>query len=282
MMKTRALPLAIGVLGFAVAVTAATAGTSRHATELRLSTAMTAAEEVPSPGGDVSGARGTFTATATKSGSGAELSWQLTFSGLTGFATAAHIHTGARGQPGPVSVPLCGPCTSGASGDATVTSTVLEALQTGGTYVNVHTGRNPAGEIRGQLAVLATVRGALTVGQEVPRPRGTRRGVRGAFSGTLTKSGTSARLAWRLTFARLTGRALAAHIHVGRRGRAGPVALPLCGPCRNGARGTATVNASLLNALEAGRAYVNVHTRRNQAGEIRAQLPAVPLVMTTN
>lgn len=281
-MKTRVPSLAIGALGFAIAVTAATAVTTSHATELRLTTALTAAEEVPSPTGNVSGARGTFTATATKSGAGATLNWQLVFSGLTGRANAAHIHTGVRGQPGPVSVPLCGPCESGASGNATVTPTVLQALQTGGAYANVHTPANPAGEIRGQISVLATVRGALSARQEVPRPRGTRRGVRGAFTGTLTKSGTTARLAWRLTFARLTGRAVAAHIHIARRGRPGPVALPLCGPCRNGARGTATATASLLNALEAGRAYVNVHTRRNAAGEIRAQLPAVPLVMSTS
>jgi CHRD domain len=281
-MTTRVPGVAIGVVGLAIAVTAATAGTTNHATELRLTTAMTAAEEQPAPSGNLSDARGTFTATATKSGSGATLSWQLTFSGLTGRATAAHIHTGVRGQAGPVSVPLCGPCDSGASGNATINSTVLQALQTGGAYANVHTPTNAPGEIRGQISVLATVRGSLTAGQEVPRPRGTLRGARGTFSGTLTKSGTTGRLAWRLTFARLTGRAVAAHIHIARRGRPGPVALPLCGPCRNGARGTATVSAALLNALDAGRAYVNVHTQRNAAGEIRAQLPAVPLVMSTS
>jgi hypothetical protein len=281
-MIRRVWGLAIAALGLAIAVTAATAGTTSHATELRLTTAMSAAEEQPAPSGNVSGARGSFTATATKSGSGATLSWQLTFSGLTGRATAAHIHTGVRGQAGPVSVPLCGPCDSGASGNATINSTVLQALQTGGAYANVHTPTNAPGEIRGQISVLATLRGSLTAGQEVPRPRGTLRGARGTFSGTLTKSGTTGRLAWRLTFDRLTGRAVAAHIHIARRGRPGPVALPLCGPCRNGARGTATVSAALLNALDAGRAYVNVHTQRNAAGEIRAQLPAVPLVMSTS
>jgi CHRD domain len=281
-MKTRVLVIAIGAVGLTIAATAATAGVTSHATVLRLTTALNAAQEVPAPTGDVSGARGTFTATATKTSSGANLSWRLTFSGLTGRANAAHIHTAARGQPGPVSVPLCGPCDSGATGNATVTPTVLEALQSGGTYANVHTAANGAGEIRGQISVLATVRGSLSAAQEVPRPSGVRRGARGTFTGTPTKTGSTGRLAWRLTFARLTGRAVAAHIHIAARGRAGPVALPLCGPCRNGQRGTATANAQLLNALEAGRAYVNVHTSRNAPGEIRAQLPRVPLVMSTS
>jgi hypothetical protein len=169
-----------------------------------------------------------------------------------------------------------------ASGNANVSATVLQALQSGGTYANVHTPTNPAGEIRGQIAVRATLTGVLNARQEVPKPKGRTGRAQATFTGTLTKSGTTGRLAWRLTFARLTGRAVAAHIHVGRRGRPGPVALALCGPCRNGARGTATATASLLTALEAGRAYVNVHTRRNPAGEVRAQLPATPLVISSS
>ena len=84
-------------------------------------------------------------------------------------------------------------------------------------------------------------------------------------------------ITWRLTFAKLSGRAIAAHIHSGARGKAGPVIVPLCAPCRSGARGRATVSASVLNALESGASYVNVHTKKNPAGEIRGQLPAVPL-----
>jgi hypothetical protein len=87
-------------------------------------------------------------------------------------------------------------------------------------------------------------------------------------------------LTWRLNFSRLTGRALAAHIHIGPRGRTGGVAVSLCGPCRSGARATTNVSGATLAALEAGRTYVNVHTKRNPTGEIRGQLPAVPLTVT--
>ena len=40
--------------------------------------------------------------------------WKLTFAKLSGAATAAHIHLGAKGKAGNVLVALCGPCTSGA------------------------------------------------------------------------------------------------------------------------------------------------------------------------
>jgi hypothetical protein len=104
-------------------------------------------QEKPVPKGTKSGAAGKFTATVN----GTTVTWKLTFSHLTGPATAAHIHTGKKGVAGAVIVPLCGPCTSPASGTATVTDAQLTQMKNGGTYVNVHTSKNPGGEIRGQI-----------------------------------------------------------------------------------------------------------------------------------
>ena len=263
-------------------VVAGGAGARSQATKVDIGAAMAASDEVPAPKGDVGSATGTFTGTLTKSDSGTVLNWQLSFSNLTGPGTAAHIHLGEPGKPGPVVVPLCSPCTSGASGTANINATVLAAIQSNGAYVNVHTKTNPAGEIRGQVSLVASVKTSLRASQERPKPKPARkvRRARGTFTATVTKSGSSAVIAWRLTFSRLTGRAIAAHIHNGRRGVAGPVIVPLCAPCRNGASGKATVSASVLTALESGRAYVNVHTRRNPAGEIRGQIPAVPLTIS--
>ncbi len=248
-------------------------------TTINLATTLNASQEVPAPNGDVAVARGTFTATVNASATGATVAWELTFSALTGAAGAAHIHIAPRGTAGPIAVPLCGPCQSPASGTANVSATVLEALQTAGAYVNVHTATNAPGEIRGQLGVRANVTTALNARQEVPKPKGNANPnrVRGIFTATITKTGTTGSISWRLTFSKLTGRATAAHIHTGATGRSGPVALPLCGPCRSGVRKAATVQSSLLAALEAGRAYVNIHTARNPAGEIRGQIRAVPL-----
>ena len=272
---------ALAAVGLALAVAVAADARGEATTSIGLIATMNAPSEVPAPAGEVAGARGTFTATATGSATGASLSWQMTFDGLTGPGTAAHIHLAPRGQPGPVAVPLCGPCTSPASGTAEVDASVLAALQAGGAYVNVHTDRNRAGEIRGQVGVAVPAGARLTARQEVPRPKGNVRRATGSLAATVTREGTTGSLAWRLTFARLTGRAVAAHIHVGRVGRAGPVSVALCGPCRNGARGTATLSAAAIAAIEAGRAYVNVHTARNPAGEVRGQLPAVAFRITS-
>ncbi len=266
----------------ALALIAVGAATARpEATSIKVGTAMNAAQEVPAPSGDVAGARGTFSATVTKSGTGATVRWRMTFRGLTGPAAAAHIHTGRTGQAGPVAVALCGPCTSPASGTANADAAALTALQNGGAYVNVHTATNGDGEIRGQIAVTAAIKTTLTSRQEVPKPTGNVGRARGTFTAIVAKSGRSARLSWRLTFARLTGRAVAAHIHIGPRGRAGGVAVALCGPCRSGVRKqNVTLRPAVVAALEAGRAYVNVHTAQNPGGEVRGQIARVPLTVS--
>jgi hypothetical protein len=265
-------------LGVAFAVTAGAAARP-EATSIQLRTVMTADQEVPAPTGDVASARGTFTATLTRADSGAAISWQMSFSGLTGPVGAAHIHQAAAGSPGPVVLALCGPCESPLSGAGRVTQAVVDAIESGNAYVNLHTALNGPGEIRGQLGVGANITTTLDSRQERPRPKGNVRRATGTFTGTVAKVGTRGTIAWRLRFSRLTGAVGAAHIHIAPRGRPGPVAVALCGPCRNGARGTANLTPAALTALEAGRAYVNLHTARNPAGEIRGQIRPVPLTL---
>jgi hypothetical protein len=274
----RRFHLLVSAAALAFALAAVGGATARsQANTLHIAAAMVAANETPTPKGDVSSARGAFTATLTKSGTGAELSWRLEFSGLSGNAVAAHIHVAAPGVAGPVRVPLCAPCTSGVTGTANITADVLDAILNGRAYVNVHTPTNPAGEIRDQVGIVAGVKTTLRAAQERPKPKGKLARAKGTFTATITRTGTSGVITWRLTFSKLSGRATAAHIHRGARGKAGPVIVPLCAPCRSGARGRATISESVLNALGSGGTYVNIHTRKNPAGEIRGQLPAVPL-----
>ena len=48
----------------------------------------------------------------------------------------------------------------------------------------------------------------------------------------------------------------------------------LCGPCKNGKKGTANVTKAQLASIKAGKTYVNIHTAKNAAGEIRGQVKA--------
>ncbi len=80
------------------------------------------------------------------------LSWTLTYSGLTGPATAAHIHGPAMaGSNAGVLIPFQGPITSPLKDRITLTPAQAAQLASGQWYVNVHTAANPGGEIRGQL-----------------------------------------------------------------------------------------------------------------------------------
>ena len=112
---------------------------------------MTAKQEVPASKGVPAKAGGVFTATVTENGTKRSIKWKLTFHNLSGKASAAHIHMGKPGVAGGVILALCGPCTSGMTGNAPTTTAVGDAMEKGKAYVNVHTAKNPGGEIRGAV-----------------------------------------------------------------------------------------------------------------------------------
>jgi len=93
-----------------------------------------------------------------------ELTMDLTIDGLLGTQIAQHVHgPAAVGQNGPVVFPLPGP------GDFDNFTIVLtdeqkQLILDGLAYINVHTTRDPAGEIRGQIepALVAPVRVATS------------------------------------------------------------------------------------------------------------------------
>lgn len=81
------------------------------------------------------------------------LTWKVTYSGLTGAASAAHIHgPAAAGANAGVVIPFTGDMNAQPMmGEKAITSAQYADLAAGLYYVNIHTARFPGGEIRGQL-----------------------------------------------------------------------------------------------------------------------------------
>jgi hypothetical protein len=115
---------------------------------------LTTAAEVPAPtiptGKNPSG-------TATITALNNLIIWEVNVTGIDS-VFIGHIHAGAVGVPGPVIVNLRpSPIDSAnytgiiALGDSVVPNSVLAAMRAGAAYVNLHTRRNTAGEIRGQI-----------------------------------------------------------------------------------------------------------------------------------
>jgi hypothetical protein len=108
---------------------------------------LSGASEVPPNASAGAGAAMVTLDTAT-----GKLIWDVTYSGLTGSAKAAHIHGPAGpGQNAGVVVPLKGNLASPIRGSATLTAAQMADLEAGQYYVNIHTAANKGGEIRGQL-----------------------------------------------------------------------------------------------------------------------------------
>jgi hypothetical protein len=116
-----------------------------------------------------------------------------------------------------------------------------------------------------------TVSARLTPGADVPKPKGAAK-AKGSFSGTYVVEKKDVKLTWNLAFAGLSGGAKAAHIHLGKPGVSGKVIVALCAPCTSGRGGTSLISKAVLKSIQAGRTYVNVHTKKNPAGEIRGQV----------
>jgi len=107
------------------------------------------ASEVPplmnDAGGDMEGMLDTKTGVFT---------WKITYTGLSGMATAGHFHGPAMpGVNAGVVLPFKGNLVSPVVGTATLTPEQVTALEDGKWYVNLHTAAHPGGEIRGQLKV---------------------------------------------------------------------------------------------------------------------------------
>jgi hypothetical protein len=81
------------------------------------------------------------------------LSWKVSYTGLSGPATAGHIHgPAAAGANAGIVVPFGANVTAQPiAGEAKITAAQYGDLAAGLWYVNIHSQKFPGGEIRGQL-----------------------------------------------------------------------------------------------------------------------------------
>jgi hypothetical protein len=147
-MTGRAFTSLLLIGAIALAGTAARATSSGSPSTTNLQAALTASEQIPAASVLAPSAQALFAATL----SGRTLSWRLTFRGLSSAPLSAHLHLGARRHTGALALRLCAPCKSGAKGTAMLKEATAASLLRGAVYVDLHTRRNPRGEIRGQIA----------------------------------------------------------------------------------------------------------------------------------
>jgi len=138
--KTRPLVAALACAGIV-----ALAATSAFAKDYKVT--LSGTQEVPPVTTSASGS-GTLSVNDDRTVSGSVMTKGIT-------ATAAHIHQAAKGQNGPVIIPL----TKSSDGNtwsvpagAKLTDDQFKNLQAGDLYVNVHSAAHANGEIRAQLA----------------------------------------------------------------------------------------------------------------------------------
>jgi len=133
------------VAAIALLATAAAWGVAQAATETFTGTLSGAAEVPPTT------SKGSGTASVTLNTATKEITYNVTYSGLSGPAAAAHIHCGAAaGANSGVAVAFKSPA-SPITGSATLTDAQMADLEAGKCYVNVHTEANKGGEVRAQL-----------------------------------------------------------------------------------------------------------------------------------
>ena len=121
-------------------------------------------------------------------------------------------------------------------------------------------------------APLATLEASLTGKQEVPGP-----GDPNGRGNAMVKV-YEARVCYTLEARRIKP-AMAAHIHLGLRGEAGPIVATLKPPTDGSSKGCVAVPRALSLGLKENPAhyYVNVHNKPYPEGAIRGQLHATPL-----
>lgn len=148
------IPRRLGMLSACLLGLALCAGVAQAA-PLSFKVSLSGAEEVPPVK-----TKGTGIAEFTYDAATRKLGWFITYRGLTGPVTMAHLHGSAtQGKTAAPQIWLSmqgRPVESPLRGQRTLTPDQAKQFVAGEWYVNLHTQINPGGEIRGQVVLPKT------------------------------------------------------------------------------------------------------------------------------
>ena len=159
-----------------------------------------------------------------------------------------------------------------------ITSEFASQLLSGDSYINIHTGSNGPGEIRGQVSTSnANLFATLDTVQEIPAPTVTSPVAGG--TARIAYDPTTNLLGWNIEWADLTGPAVGMHFHgpAGFGETAGvQVNIGDISGLTSPSIGLTTISDEFESQLLAGDWYINIHTAANGPGEIRGQVVPEP------
>lgn len=250
-------------IGFALALFAGgtIAALPAHAAVYAYNCVLNARQEVPPvASGALGGGRFVIDTDANT------VTYRISFGGLVGVESAAHIHGPAvQGVGGGVLVAL--PAGNPKVGVWNYLEAQEADILAGRTYANIHSTFAPGGELRGQIVPLNAL---LDAKQEVPVNTST-----GTGWATATVDTALNTISYYIFYEGLTGGVVNAHFHGnGLHGTSTGVKLSIpfgASPMI----GVANYLQADEGALLAGRFYVNLHTAANPGGEVRGQLVTV-------
>lgn len=210
---------------------------------------------------------------------GDQLYLDLRYSGLSGVATAGHIHGPANSSTTAGVLVDLAPLNGGAwgtsgtlSGAITLTPALKAMILDGKTYINLHTVANTGGETRGPI-VPVLLQSVITGQNERPTPHAT------PAIGQSSMFLVGTQLTFNITYKELVATATVAHIHgpAGPNGTAGVLIdlMPfhIGTPSLSGSfSGTVSLAPNVLTQVVDRLTYVNVHSTAHPGGEIRGQI----------
>jgi hypothetical protein len=195
------------------------------------------------------------------------LSYDLTYANLDSTFAAGHIHAGAAGVPGGVVKPLTFINNNSNGTWNSFPDSILMHLIKEDLYFNVHSKKNPNGEIRGQIQLNNGIgfTAHLNAGQVSTSDTSN-----GTGTGWFNYANDS--LKYRITIAGLTSSLSAAHFHNAPAGSNGGVIQPISFTDSTVNSDWPDIANSNLTELFKGNTYVNVHSSNYPNGEIRGQV----------